>query len=532
MATNHPRNTRMPDRQPMHPSSIVPRKRTAMEAAEEAYVADEDRFVLRQAKRKAEIRVREDRARPIDWLAINLRFADPSRNPLDEDIPDEELDVVDPEIVFEGLSNAEARELNKEIDTFLTLETDHSNWEYWNTMKLVLNDQCELLGPNALMNRGANPVASEMDKILKPKSFNELQALEKQVRKRLEAPDAGDADYWKQLLQSILLWKAKTHFQAVTKSVVQSRLKVLGMEQYREAVAMQEDLRRTVPRLGHRVQEHDSSHRTAPPLDQSLDPEPLLKIRPEDKSLESVDETTFLENLQEQRRKLEQFGHQAMRTRSLKKLDPSSADTTASTLRHIGTRNAGVGRQSPMAALQPYISRKLDNDNERLSASTDTAQYTGMLYQRELERGLGDNEEIFATEEDVSTSAQPEWANKYRPRKPKSLNRVQMGYEWNKYNQTHYDNDNPPPKVVQGYKFNIFYPDLVEKVKAPTYRIERDGGRRKGEYWAEGGADDYCTIRFVAGAPYADLAFRIVDRQWDYSARRDHGFKSAFENVS
>ena len=26
-------------------------------------------------------------------------------------------------------------------------------------------------------------------------------------------------------------------------------------------------------------------------------------------------------------------------------------------------------------------------------------------------------------------------------------------YEWNKYNQTHYDGDNPPPKTVQGYKF-------------------------------------------------------------------------------
>ena len=23
------------------------------------------------------------------------------------------------------------------------------------------------------------------------------------------------------------------------------------------------------------------------------------------------------------------------------------------------------------------------------------------------------------------------------------------GYEWNKYNQTHYDGDNPPPKTVQ-----------------------------------------------------------------------------------
>ena len=40
------------------------------------------------------------------------------------------------------------------------------------------------------------------------------------------------------------------------------------------------------------------------------------------------------------------------------------------------------------------------------------------------------------------------WHDKYQPRKPKYFNRVHTGYEWNKYNQTHYDADNPPPKVV------------------------------------------------------------------------------------
>ena len=40
-----------------------------------------------------------------------------------------------------------------------------------------------------------------------------------------------------------------------------------------------------------------------------------------------------------------------------------------------------------------------------------------------------------------------------------------------RYNQTHYDHDNPPPKSVQGYKFNIFYPDLIDKTKAPGIGI-------------------------------------------------------------
>ncbi len=41
------------------------------------------------------------------------------------------------------------------------------------------------------------------------------------------------------------------------------------------------------------------------------------------------------------------------------------------------------------------------------------------------------------------------WHEKHKPRRPKYFNRVHTGYEWNKYNQTHYDHDNPPPKTVQ-----------------------------------------------------------------------------------
>lgn len=160
----------------------------------------------------------------------------------------------------------------------------------------------------------------------------------------------------------------------------------------------------------------------------------------------------------------------------------------------------------------------------------DFSQATTALYEREVARGVQEDEEIFTGEEEVSAS-KPQWANKHRPRKPRYFNRVQMGYEWNKYNQTHYDHDNPPPKVVQGYKFNIFYPDLIDKSRAPTYRIEREHGRKRGQSFAPAGEEDTCLIRFVSGPPYEDLAFRIVDKEWDYSAKRERGFRSSFDKV-
>ena len=86
--------------------------------------------------------------------------------------------------------------------------------------------------------------------------------------------------------------------------------------------------------------------------------------------------------------------------------------------------------------------------------------------------------------------------------------------------------DNPPPKVVQGYKvwitpvcsaisthsrvqFNIFYPDLIDKSKAPTYKIVKEPGN-----------DETVLLHFSAGPPYEDIAFRIVNREWEFSHKR------------
>jgi hypothetical protein len=129
----------------------------------------------------------------------------------------------------------------------------------------------------------------------------------------------------------------------------------------------------------------------------------------------------------------------------------------------------------------------------------------------------GDLEEELGLANEVGTreAASYSWSDKYRPRKPRYFNRVKTGYDWNKYNKTHYDRDNPPPKTVQGYKFNIFYPDLIDPSKTPQFVLEAAD------------SPDFCIIRFKAGPPYEDVAFKIVNREWNKS--RKHGFRCTFE---
>ncbi|KAI9916604.1 hypothetical protein PsorP6_018074 [Peronosclerospora sorghi] len=166
---------------------------------------------------------------------------------------------------------------------------------------------------------------------------------------------------------------------------------------------------------------------------------------------------------------------------------------------------------------------------EAAAASTDRH---GMVDEdgRDAGRAAREMEHSFASKEldetearlDVSdevmlpdADAVPRWSEKYQPRKPRYFNRVKTGYDWNKYNQTHYDHDNPPPKVVQGYKFNLFYPDLIDKTTAPRFFLQRAH------------SPDFCILRFAAGPPYQDIAFQIVNREWEYSHKR--GFKCVFE---
>jgi len=229
-----------------------------------------------------------------------------------------------------------------------------------------------------------------------------------------------------------------------------------------------------------------------------LDPEPLLRLRSEDKQLHSMTGTEFAGKLALDRQRVVKKGFIPMQH-----------------------------RQAAAASSEPSAKRQRTEE----PSSTVTAQQAA--FDREVSRGLRDNEELVTTEVPVETKHIDRWPSNIKPRKPRYFCRLTLGYEWNKYNQTHYDADNPPPRVVQGYRFNIFYPDLMPRedgvVRAPTYKIEREGGRKRGEMLAPAGEDDTCVIRFTSGPPYEDIAFRIVDKEWDYSAKRERGFRSSFD---
>ncbi|KAK7954250.1 Cactin [Apiospora saccharicola] len=454
------RITKQPARPPSKPNAAY----MTQDEASRKWMNDEDLFVLRQSKKKADIRVREGRAKPIDLLAFNLRWIDQERDVFDDHDGDVEMNVPAPLAVMEGLNEAQLDELEGEITSYRSLETNTRNRDYWTALQTLCADRKRKIKPMGAEERAVSSVSSDVDRILGPKTLEQLEKLESQIKAKLQSDEAIDTDYWEQLLRNLLIYKAKARLTKVYEAIKESRVRQLREQDPERA---------------------DALASSGPPTVASTQDGPATVISPSNQPAKGIPAPV------------------------------GSAGTSGSTAKPTTTVAA--------PASMPGTARFSATGDE------DFSQATRALYEREVARGVSENEEIFTAEETVPGTAQPQWADKYRPRKPRYFNRVQMGYEWNKYNQTHYDHDNPPPKVVQGYKFNIFYPDLIDKTKAPTFKIIREHGRRRGESFAPAGEEDTCLIRFIAGPPYEDIAFRIVDREWDYSAKRERGFRSSFD---
>jgi hypothetical protein len=121
------------------------------------------------------------------------------------------------------------------------------------------------------------------------------------------------------------------------------------------------------------------------------------------------------------------------------------------------------------------------------------------------------------------------WAKEHMPawalqpgtdaRKPERFAKVFSRVKWNRYNKAHYDYSNPPPRIVSGYEFTMLYPDLKSAV-TPTFSVIPT---------EKGWSDEYCVLLFKAGPPYLDVAYRVVNQQWD---QRRGGVKPSFDPAS
>ena len=424
----------------------------------EDWEKQEEEFHWEQAKRRSEIRINEGRAKPIDFLYKNLNCKD----------DDFDFSLGEPHLIFNSLTLEELDDLKGDIGMYLSFAKDKDR-DFWQCLDIVCNSCIEQLEQQRQMQRGgvSDKVQGDIDKIFLKKTSAQLRELEQNVKSKIAAGGAIDYEYWESLLKRLRVQMAKTKLTEMHTEMLEKRL--VQLEQLKGTEQLDLLLR------GGEKAENDEEEVSAWDVDEGGDmgeddgcysPE---MIQDYDES-EAIDEQEDLLELERQRKEILQ--------KEVQKLE-----------KKVSMQKKGAGVDSSAAALE--------------------------MYSREQETGFDEDETQF-DEEILVESKTYSWHDKYRPRKPRYFNRVHTGFEWNKYNSTHYDHDNPPPKIVQGYKFNVFYPDLLDKSNPPRYVVEA------------GPTKDYSILRFTAGPPYEDIAFQIVNREWETNPR--HGFKCQFKH--
>lgn len=437
----------------------------------------EDKFHMQQAKLRSKIRIKDARAKPIDLLAQYI-------NTEDDDI---DVEMHEPYMFLYGLTIQDLEDLLVDIKVYHLELEEGKNSDFWRDITIIAEEELNKLRKIDPSNTeyvgdrrsGINQAVSEdIGNVFKGKTMVQLQSLEEKIRDKLKGGEGIDIGYWESLLQQLKAHMARQRLRERHQDELRRKLFKLKQEQGIESGPLFPSMMNNCERSSSAPKKHSDASNPQP------GPSGLHRADDEHEDEES-----------ENNKHCQEY-----------------------------TEGSYSPKLMPMSDLPAdAILLDAEDDVKRLEFGRQLVVKTGQAEQedeRELMRvataGMNEEEARFSVQVPLRQEALV-WSDKYRPRKPRFFNRVHTGFEWNKYNQTHYDIDNPPPKIVQGYKFNIFYPDLIDKSKTPTYVVTPMDDDK-----------EFAVLRFHAGAPYEDIAFKIVNREWDTSER--HGYRCQFGN--
>ncbi|XP_075031669.1 splicing factor Cactin isoform X1 [Calonectris borealis] len=454
----------------------------------------EDNFHLQQAKLRSKIRIRDGRAKPIDLLAKYISAED----------DDLAVEMHEPYTFLNGLTVSDMEDLVEDIQVYMELEQG-KNVDFWRDMTIITEDEIAKLrkleasgkgGPGERRDGVNASVSSDVQSVFKGKTYNQLQVLYQGIESKIRAGGPNlDIGYWESLLQQLKAYMARARLRERHQDVLRQKLYKLKQEQGVESEPLFPIIKRE----------------PASPSDSLLFSLPC-RLDPEE-SIVQPGPSSEPEAEQDTEAKGEAEGEAVLMEEDLIQQSLDDYDAGKYSPRLLGANELPFDAHVLEAEEDTHRLLLL---RQQLQVTGDATESADDIFFRKAKEGMGADEAQFSVEMPLTGKAYL-WADKYRPRKPRFFNRVHTGFEWNKYNQTHYDFDNPPPKIVQGYKFNIFYPDLIDKRSTPEYFLEACQDNK-----------DFAILRFHAGPPYEDIAFKIVNREWEYSHR--HGFRCQFAN--
>ncbi|XP_013789057.2 cactin-like [Limulus polyphemus] len=390
----------------------------------------EDIFHLQQAKLRSKIRIHDGRAKPIDLLARYISAEE-------EDFT---VEMHEPYVYLNGLKLGDLEDLQEDIKVYMELENG-KNLDYWRDLQIIVEEELHNLRrinssrQDQIRERreGINTaVSSDVVSVFKGKTPNQLQALYNQIESKIRSGEEGvDIGYWETLLSRLKAFMARARLRERHQDNLRKKLFQLKQEQGVESGPLFPCIDTNIP------SEPSTSQQQPQTLPQECPPggETQNLVIDEEKTSEEEPAETQTEEVDPIKQSEEDYriGCYSPQYISLSSLEPGTLLTNPEEdmTRLIFARRQLIGTGS----------------------YEDVLTFEEKAFEREARKGMDGEEAVFSVESPLDKIYL--WSDKYRPRKPRYFNRVHTGFEWNKYNQTHYDMDNPPPKIVQGYKFNV-----------------------------------------------------------------------------
>uniref|UniRef100_A0A914N6Q4 Splicing factor Cactin n=1 Tax=Meloidogyne incognita TaxID=6306 RepID=A0A914N6Q4_MELIC len=463
----------------------------------------EDAFHMKQARLRSSIRIKEGRAKPIDLLARYISYFDQTT--------EDDFQLDNPLSYIPKNSIDDLEDLIADINVYRMID-GKKNSEFWDDIETISKSISKKLVENRRRSSDSGTVHSsvreEVLKIFKGKSYSDLQHLQNQIKAKIKNTSKGtDVSYWEALLDQLGPYMAKQRLGENYAHIQQLWLKKIREEQMNEMDTLKDEILEKNLSTSNQFSSKDSetvwqSNTSMEELRREVEETRfVLPFSLEDfqKLEDEVKEHHFLQ--------IDAKGH--MKQFALKCYEYGRYSPTYGSESHIMPGIEILDGIEDAEKLQEARKRK---KGERIEADLSASDKRMMDIAKQ---GMTEDEAVFAVEEALEKQHFL-WSDKYRPRKPRYFNRVHTGFDWNKYNQTHYDIDNPPPKIVQGYRFNIFYPDLLDQTQTPSFALIKCED------------SDFAILRFKAGPPYEDIGFKIVNREWEISYK--HGYKCQFQN--
>ena len=453
-------------------------KRVQEAATAKSWAQQEEEFFLKQVPVRSRIRLEQGRAKPIDVLARYVTAV----NELDT----KNVELETPLSFLDNiLEEEDLEDLREDIKVYKKVHTMPGHQDSWTKLGKIVDFLC---CQKMTKCRQLNPqVEAEIEGMIKGKTTNQLEHLKTKLQKKLTV--CADVSFYERILSHIE--------DALTRqSVVDDHARYVHL----------------VLKLTRELREDCCSYHLA--KEEAKDPGALEPV--------PVKEAFLVPCGDDASSTTEQHTVMFLAEKDVPSGTPIlDADEDLARLHQAReNRKTNFSVQQPRQDVASSGNQIVEKGSRKLLNTTDP-RGTELPSVNELEAlGLetaNDGETDLNSEVVLSCKLKQSTDIRYQPQKPRYFNKVQTGFFWNRYNRTHYDSESPPPKMVLGYKFSIFYPDLMDKSVIPHYTItpcHEDSS--------------LAVIRFSAGPPYKDVAFQIVnDREWDRSERR--GFMNWFQ---